>query len=139
MWAMYAILGALAAALMTIFGKIGLKNIDPTFATGIRSFFMFVFMMSVLAVTGRFKLIGTLDQKALWTIIISSIFGALSWLFYFIALRGAPSTTKVASLDRLSLILVIIMSVVFLSEKLTWQLAVGGILATAGIVLIALA
>jgi transporter family protein len=138
MWAIYAILGAVAAAFMTILGKIGLKGVDPTFATGIRSFFMFVFMMAVLGATGRFRLLTTLDMNAIWFIIGSAIFGALSWLFYFIALSQAQST-KVAALDRLSLIMVIIFSVLFLAEKLSWKLAAGGILATAGIVLIALA
>jgi bacterial/archaeal transporter family protein len=138
MWVVYAILGALAAALMTLFGKIGLKGVDPTFATAIRSFFMFVFMMIVLAASGKFKFLHTLDQRTVWIIVLSSIFGALSWLFYFIALRDA-SASKVSALDRLSLIMVIVFSVVFLAEKLTWKLALGGIFATIGIVLVALA
>lgn len=138
MWAIYAILGAIAAAFMTILGKIGLKGVDATFATGIRSFFMFAFMMAVLGATGRFRMLPTLDATAIWFIIGSAVFGALSWLFYFIALSQEQSS-KVAALDRLSLIMVIVFSVLVLAEKLTWKLAVGGILASVGIVLIALA
>lgn len=138
MWILYGFLSALTAALMTIVGKIGLQNIDPTFATGIRSFIMFLFMMSVVLFSGKLKDFSTLDQKAFWIIVGSAIFGALSWFFYFLALRGGP-TSKVAALDRSSLIIVILFSVVFLAEKLSLKLALGTILATVGIILIALA
>jgi transporter family protein len=137
MWLLFATLSALTAALTAIAGKIGLKGVDPTFATGIRSVIMFIFMMGVLAISGKFKLLDTLDRRAVITIIISAIFGALSWLFYFIALRDATAS-KVAAVDRLSVIFVILFSVLFLAEKLTWKLALGGILTTGGVILIVL-
>lgn len=138
MWIIYGFLSALTAALMTIVGKIGLQNIDPTFATGIRSFIMFIFMMSVVFFSGKLKDFSTLDQKAFWIIVTSAIFGALSWLFYFLALRSGP-TSKVAALDRSSLILVILFSVLFLSEKMSLKLGLGTLLASIGILLITLA
>ena len=138
MWILYGFLSALTAALMTIVGKIGLQNIDPTFATGIRSFIMFLFMMFVVLFSGTLKDFSTLDQKALWIIVTSAIFGALSWLFYFLALRSGP-TSKVAALDRSSLILVILFSVLFLSEKMSLKLGLGTLLASIGILLITLA
>ncbi len=137
MWLLFATLSALTAALTAIAGKIGLKGVDPTFATGIRSVIMFIFMMGVLAISGKFKLVDTLDRRAAITIVISAIFGALSWLFYFIALRDATAS-KVAAVDRLSVIFVILFSVLFLAEKLTWKLALGGILTTGGVILIVL-
>lgn len=135
MWILFGLLSAITAALMTIAGKLGLQHVDPTFATGIRSFFMFLFMVCVIVLSGKIKYFATLDQKAFWTIVISAVFGALSWLFYFLALKIAPAT-KVAALDRLSLIFVIILSVLFLSEKLTIKSSIGAILATAGILLL---
>jgi bacterial/archaeal transporter family protein len=137
MWLIFSILSAATAALMTIVGKLGLKGVDPTFATGIRSAVMFLFMMGVLVISGKFKLLSTLDHKAFWTIVISAMFGALSWMFYFIALKDA-SASKVAAIDRLSLALVIVFSILVLGEKLTWKLALGSVLSTIGIVLIAL-
>ena len=138
MWILYGFLSALTAALMTVVAKIGLKNIDPTFATGIRSFIMFLFMLLVVAFSGKLKGFLTLDQKAFWIIVSSAIFGALSWFFYFLALRGGP-TSKVAALDRSSLILVILFSVLFLSEKMSLKLGLGTLLASIGILLITLA
>ncbi len=137
MWLLFALLAAVTAALMTIVAKIGLKGIDPTFATGVRSAFMFLFMACIVVVSGKLKAIATLDQKSFWIIVASAIFGALSWLFYFLALRDA-SASKVAAIDRLSLIFVILFSVLFLADKLTPKLALGSVFATIGIILIAL-
>lgn len=131
-------LSALTAAVMTIFAKIGLKNVDPTLATGIRSFFMFMFMLILIGIVGKFKGITQVNAHAFWIIVISAIFGALSWLFYFIALQQAHAS-KVSAVDRLSLVFVIGFSVLFLAEKLSVKLAFGTIFATIGIILISLA
>lgn len=138
MWIVYGLLAALTAALMTIVGKIGLKNVDPTLATAIRSFFMFAFMIATVAVSGKLQKIGTLTGRDWLIISVAGIFGALSWLFYFLGLRETTAS-KLASLDRLSLPLIILFSVLFLSEKLSWQLMGGGLLVTIGAILIALA
>ncbi|MDQ7814423.1 MAG: EamA family transporter [Patescibacteria group bacterium] len=138
MWLLFATLSAVTAALMTIAGKIGLKNVDPTLATGVRSLFMFLLMAGIVLVGGKLKGLEQIDGKGFYIILISSVFGALSWLFYFLALRTGTAS-KVAAVDRLSLILVIIISILFLAEKLSLKLALGSIMATIGIVLIALA
>jgi len=138
MWLLFATLSALTAALMTIAGKIGLKDVDPTLATGMRSLFMFLLMAGIVLVSGKMKGLAQIDHKGFYIILISAVFGALSWLFYFLALRSGTAS-KVAAIDRLSLILVIVISVLFLAEKLSIKLALGSIMATIGIVLIALA
>lgn len=137
MWILYGLLAALTAALMTIVGKVGLKNVDPTFATGVRSFFMFVFMAGTVVATGKFKSWESLDLRGLGWIALAAAFGALSWFFYFLGLKAATAS-KLASLDRLSLPLIILFSVLLLGEHLSWQLLVGGLLVTGGAVLIAL-
>ena len=138
MWLLFSILSAVTAALMTIAAKIGLKNIDPTLATGIRSVIMCLFMILVVIFTDKMRGLAHVDRRAFVIIAISAIFGALSWLFYFLALRSGI-TSKVAAIDRLSLIFVIVFSIFALSEKTSWKLVTGGILATVGITLIALA
>ncbi len=131
MWTFYALLSAITAAIMTIIAKIGLTKIDPTLATTIRSFIMFIFMLITAFVLQKHKLIEQINASAFWTIIISAIFGALSWLFYFLALKDGPAS-KVAALDRLSLVFVVIMAIFILSEKLTWQISIGALLMTIG-------
>lgn len=135
MWIVYGLLAALTAALMTIVGKMGLAHVNATLATGIRSFFMFIFMAGILAVTGNYKQIQTLHGKDVSLIILAAMFGALSWLFYFIGLQQT-SASKLASLDRLSLPLIILFSVLFLGEAFSWKLALGGALVTAGAIVI---
>lgn len=137
MWILYALGAAVTAALMTIIGKIGLKGVDPTFATGIRSFFMFVFMVLVVTLSGKMKNFSTLDRNALLAIIASAIFGALSWLFYFLALKDG-SANKVAAIDRTSIVFIILLSIFFLAEKLTLKTAIGGILVALGAIAIAI-
>lgn len=136
MWILYGLLAALTAALMTIAGKIGLKGIDSTLATTIRACFMAIFMVGVSLATRKTALLSTVDGKALRWIAIAAVFGALSWLFYFLGLQQT-SASKLAALDRLSLPLIILFSVLLLNEKLSWQLALGGMLVASGAILIA--
>ncbi len=138
MWILYGSLAALTAALMTIVGKIGLKNVDPTLATGIRSFFMFAFMAGITIVTGKTKGWNTLDARDIGWIVLAAVFGALSWLFYFLGLK-ATTASKLASLDRLSLPLIILFSVLLLGEHYSWKLLLGGLFVTFGAILVALA
>ncbi len=135
MWIIYGLLAAVTAALTTICGKIGLKGIDPTFATGVRSMIMFVFMLLVLISTKKIALISTLDGRAWRWVIAAGVFGALSWLFYFLGLQQTTAS-KLAALDRLSLPIIILFSLLFLSEKFSWSLVAGGGLVTAGALLI---
>jgi transporter family protein len=137
LWPIYALLAAIAAALMTVVGKVGLKGIDPTFATGIRSFFMFVFMLIVVAASGKFSSFDKLDRNALIAIIVSAVFGAASWLFYFLALKDG-SANRVAAIDRTSIVFIIVLSTLFLAEKLTLKTAAGGLLIALGAILVAI-
>lgn len=136
MWIVYGLLAAVTAAFMTILGKIGLKSVDPTLATGIRSFFMFLFMVGVVAVSGKTKGLEHLSGRDLIFIIGAAVCGATSWFFYFLGLR-LTSASKLASLDRLSLPLIILFSLLLLGEDFSWKLVGGGFLVTIGAILIA--
>jgi bacterial/archaeal transporter family protein len=135
MWLLYALGASITAALMTVVGKTALKNIDPTFATGIRSIVMCIFMILVVVLSGKMKYLHSLDKNALIAIIASAIFGALSWLFYFLALKDG-SANKVAAIDRTSIVFIILLSIFFLAEKLTIKTAIGGILIALGAIAI---
>ncbi len=137
MWIVYGLLSALTAALLTIVGKIGLKKVDPTLATGVRSFCLFLFMAGIVIATGKIKQLNTLQSKDVWWIVLAAIFGALSWLFYFLGLKETTSS-KLASLDRLSLPLIILFSILLLGEKFSWKLVAGGLFVSVGAILVAL-
>ncbi|MEK7162733.1 MAG: EamA family transporter [Patescibacteria group bacterium] len=136
-WIIFAILSAIFAALVAIFGKIGIQNIDSVLGTTLRSFVMFSFLAATSIFLGKANLFSTIDKKALFYIILSGVAGAISWLFYFFALKGGP-VSSVAAIDRLSVVFVVILAFLFLGEKLTGQSILGAALLIIGAILLTL-
>ncbi len=130
-WIIFALGSAIFAALVAIFGKIGIAGIDPALATTVRAIIMAVFLAFVALFLGKWQFLGTITLKPFTFIVLSGIAGALSWLFYFVALKYGPAS-GVAALDRLSVVFVVIFAILFLAEKLTWKILIGAALITAG-------
>jgi bacterial/archaeal transporter family protein len=136
-WIFFALMSAVSAAGVAIFGKIGIQGIDSILATTVRAVIMAVFLVVVSLSAGKVSLLGTLSARPMIFIALSGIAGAISWLFYFLALKFGPASA-VAALDRLSVVFVIVLAALFLGEHLTWKTGLGGILVTAGAILITL-
>ncbi|MFA6553395.1 MAG: EamA family transporter [Patescibacteria group bacterium] len=136
-WILFAILSAVFAALVAIFGKVGISNLDTTLATTVRSVVMAVFLVMTSLVFGKAKLLSTIHPRALLFIVLAGVAGALSWLFYFFALKNGPAPA-VAALDRLSVVFVLILALIFLGEHLTWKTGIGALLITTGAIFIVL-
>lgn len=136
-YVLYAILSAFFAALVAIFAKVGLKSVDPTVATMMRVLIMAVFFALVVTGLNKWKYLAQIDSAALYWIVLSGVAGALSWLFYFLALRDG-SAAAVVGIDRTSVAMVLILSIVFLGEGFTWQAGVGALLVTAGAIMLTL-
>ena len=98
---------------------------------------MAVFLVLVSLFLGKAKLLHTIENRVLLFIVLSGVSGAISWLFYFFALKTGP-VSGVAALDRLSVVFVLILAALFLGEHLTWKTGLGGALITAGAVLMTL-
>ncbi len=137
LWVIYALGSAVFAALVAIFGKIGVQGIDSTLATTVRAVIMAIFLVLVLLVLDRSALSTHIQSKTLLFIVLSGIAGALSWLCYFVALKIGPAT-GVAALDRLSVVFVLIFAALFLAEKLTWKSGIGAGLLTIGAILMSI-
>ncbi len=137
MWILFALLAAISAALVAIFGKIGLKNIDSTLATTIRSFVMATFLLVVSWLLGKWRNFDwqNIQNRDWWLIVLAGIAGALSWLFYFYALKTGAAT-KVAAIDRLSIVFVVLLAGIFLSEGFSWKSIFGSLLMAVGAILI---
>ncbi len=138
MWLLLAFLSAATAAAVAIFGKLGLKGVDSTLATALRSIIMAAFMVSAALLLGKFKGFtwGTLDGKAWIYITLAGVAGALSWLFYFWAIK-IGNVSAVAAIDKLSIVFVVILAALFLGESFTKFSAIGAALITLGALLIA--
>jgi bacterial/archaeal transporter family protein len=135
-WLLYALLSALAAAFVGIFGKIGMKNIDSNLATILRSIIMTAFLLGTGTTLRLWPKLQTVTGKALLAITLSGIAGALSWLFYFKAIQ-LGNVSKVAPIDKLSMPLAVLLAVLILNERpsaLNWLgialIASGAYLAT---------
>jgi bacterial/archaeal transporter family protein len=137
MWMLLAFGSAVAASLVAIFGKIGLKDIDPTLATMVRG----VIMALVLVVAGlAFGKWNGFDPASWGTrawvfIILAACAGAASWILYFMALKAGPASA-VAVIDKMSVVIVIIAAALFLGETLTWKSILGVVLTVLGTLLI---
>lgn len=136
-WIFLALFSAITAALVAIFGKMGIDHVDITLATTIRVIIMALLLIMISILSGKFQLLNTIDNKALGYIFLAGISGALSWLAYFLALKLGPAS-GVAALDRLSVVFVLIFSILFLAEELTLFKLLGAILITIGAILMIL-
>ncbi|MBI6549860.1 EamA family transporter [Xenorhabdus lircayensis] len=138
-WLIYALLSALTAALVAIFGKIGLQSLDANAATAIRAVIMALFLVGVVVVQGKLNLISEIlaNRKALLFILLSGIAGALSWLFYFLAIKHG-NVSQVAPIDKLSVVFAVILAVILFGEKISLVAAAGVALITIGALMVAL-
>jgi len=139
LWLIFALLSAFTAALVAIFAKIGLQNIDTNTATAVRAIIMALFLVGVIIIQGKLGKINEIfvDHKALLYIILSGIAGALSWLFYFLAIKMGE-VSKVVPIDRLSIIFALVLAFLFLSEHISFKAIIGAVLMVVGAILIAL-
>lgn len=139
LWLIFGLLSAVSASLVAIFGKIGLQKVDANTATAIRSVIMAVFIIIVIIAQGKLRLIPGIisDKKTLCFIFFSGIAGAMSWLFYFLALKFGP-VSKVAPIDKLSVVISTVLAVVFLGEKLDKLNSIGVTLIAIGAIIVAI-
>ena len=137
MWWIYALLSSLFAAFTAIFAKIGIKNVDTDLATAIRTVVILVLAWSIAFFRGGTNSIMSLTKQNLIFLVLSGIATGLSWIFYFKALQ-LGKVSQVAPIDKLSVALVIIFSILFLGETLTVKTALGALCIIAGTIIIIL-
>jgi transporter family protein len=131
MWWIYALLSALFAALTAIFAKIGIKGVDTDLATAIRTVVILILAWGIVLFKGSNQGISGLT-KMNWTfLLLSGCATGLSWICYFRALQ-LGEVSQVAPVDKLSVAIAIVLSVVFLGEPLTLKTASGALLIIAG-------
>ncbi len=135
MWWIYALLSALFASLTAIFAKLGVNNVNSNLATGIRTVIVLIMIWTIIMFRGESKGLQSLSKQNMLFLVISGIATGLSWIFYFKAL-SVGKVSQVAPVDKLSVALTIILSVIFLGEALTLKAALGAALIVAGTVLL---
>ena len=137
MWWIYALLSALFAALTAILAKVGIKGINTDLATAIRTVVILFVAWGLVFWRGGIDTLPTLSRQNWLFLFLSGLATGLSWIFYFKALQ-LGKVSQVAPVDKLSVAIVIVLSVVFLGEILTWKSAIGAVLIISGTLMLIL-
>jgi len=137
MWVLWAVLAAISAALVIVLTKAGLKNVDSSLAFAIQAILILLITWSVVLYQGNFSDWKEIEKNAWIFLLAAGVFTSLSTLFSYKALSMGPAS-YVATIERSSLVIAILLSVIFLKEKLTWQIVVGGAVMIGGALLITL-
>jgi transporter family protein len=134
-WVVLGLISAVCAALVAIFGKIGLETVGPLPATMARALIMAAVTSAAALATGGVSELRSSDPRGWLFVAAAGLAGAGSWLAYFGALKLGPATA-VSSLDRLSIVFIMFLSALFLGESLTIPRLIGAGLVVAGAFLI---
>ncbi len=134
-WFTWALLSAFFAGLTAILAKVGVENIDSNMATAIRTVVILIFAWSVAMLTDHEPL-SSVGKRTWIFLILSGIATGLSWLCYFRALQMGEAS-RVAPVDKLSVVVAIALAAIFLHERMTWHHWVGGAFILTGAVILA--
>ena len=137
MWKYYALLSALFAALTAIFAKVGVKDINSDLATAIRTTVILLLTWGIVLFGQHVGEIREIPRHAWLFLVLSGVATGLSWLFYFKALQTGD-VSRVAPIDKLSVVITICLSFLFLKESVSLRVVAGALLITGGSILMLL-
>lgn len=131
MWAVFAFLSALFAALTSILAKIGISGVNSNLATAIRTVVVVLMAWGMVFLTKGQLSLANISKKIQLFLILSGLTTGASWLCYYRALQEGE-TSKVVPIDKLSVVLTLILAFIFLHEDFTIKSLIGSILITIG-------
>lgn len=136
-WLAFALASAFFAALTAILGKIAVNDINSNLATCLRTVIIVLMTTGIVAWRHEWQSLADLSRRSLLMLCCSAIATGFSWLCYWRAMQ-LGSASRVAPIDKFSIVFVILFSVLFLGEALTWKMVLGGTLIVAGAILLAM-
>ena len=136
-WRTYALGSALFAALTAIFGKVAVSEINSDLATFLRTIIILIVAALILWARHEWQRPDALSPKGALFLILSGIATGFSWLCYYRALQLGPAS-RVAPIDKLSVVFTVLFAIAFLGERLTWKVGLGTSLIAAGAALMLL-
>lgn len=137
MWIVFALLSAVFAALTSILAKVGVEGVNSNLATAVRTVVVLVMAWGIVFATGTVGGIGQIGARSWVFLILSGVATGLSWLCYYRALQIGEAS-RVAPIDKFSVVITLVLAFVILHETVTWQAIVGCLLITAGTILLIL-
>jgi transporter family protein len=130
-WLVWSLFSALFAAATAILAKQGVSNINSNLATAVRTTVVFAFAWAIAIATNTHSQLATIERRSWIYLVLSGFATGLSWLCYFRALSLGPAS-KVAPIDKLSVVFVILIASPVLGEPFTLKKLIGGALITLG-------
>jgi bacterial/archaeal transporter family protein len=134
-WLHWALLSAFFAGLTAILAKVGVRDVDSNLATAVRTTVILVFAWAVSWVGGTAS-VRSVPTNAWLFLVLSGLATGASWLCYFRAIQ-LGEVSRVAPVDKLSVVVAMVFAFIFLGEQATWQHAVGGTLIVIGTIILA--
>lgn len=131
MWAVFALLSAVFAALTSILAKIGIEKVDSTLATAIRTVAVVGMSWLMVFITNAQSGITQISRKSWIFLILSGLATGASWLCYYKAIQ-IGDVSKVVPIDKLSVVFTLVLAFIFLHEEFNVKSVIGAILITAG-------
>ena len=131
MWAIFAILSAIFAALTSILAKVGIEGVNSNLATAVRTIVVVLMAWFMVFITGNQNGIVDVSKKSWMFLILSGLATGASWLCYYKALQLGEAS-KVVPIDKLSIVITIILAFIFLGEQITLKTLIGCCLIVAG-------
>ncbi len=131
MWKYYALLSAFFAALTAIFAKVGVRDINSDLATAIRTTVILFITWGIVLFGSHVGEVRDIPRHSWLFLVLSGTATGLSWLFYFKALQTGD-VCRVAPIDKLSVVITICLSFLFLKEEVSLRVVMGALLITCG-------
>ena len=130
-WLVYALLSAVFASLTAILAKMGMNNVPSNLATAIRTIVVLIIAWGIVIGKGRLPEIRTINRKGWVFTLVSGLFTGLSWLCYYRAIKDGIASV-VVPIDKLSIVITVAVSAIFLHEKISLKQLLGLILLVGG-------
>ena len=131
MWALFAVLSAVFAALTSILAKIGIENVDSNLATAVRTVVVVAMSWLMVFITNAQSGLTNISKKSWIFLILSGLATGASWLCYYKAIQMGK-VSKVVPIDKMSVVITLILAVVFLHEDFNAKSIIGAVLITVG-------
>ena len=131
MWAVFAFLSAIFAALTSILAKVGIEGVNSTLATAIRTVVVLGMSWAMVFIMNVQSGIGAISRRSWLFLILSGLATGASWLCYYRALQLGEAS-KVVPIDKLSVVITLALAFIFLHEQFTMKSLIGAALITAG-------
>lgn len=134
-WFTWALLSAVFAGLTAVLAKVGVKDVDSNLATAIRTVVILLFAWGIVLAPGL-PAFDEIPGKTWLFLVLSGLATGASWLCYFRALKLGDAS-RVAPVDKLSVVVAMALAVIFLGERLSWQQWLAGVLIVSGTIILA--